>query len=90
MERKNIQKGEKSGLDGGIEGRYNASHAEKQVSMFEGATEIGVSKEMCNDCQEYFNAKAKKDKTEYIVADPSETHIFTPYGEHKKRPRPKK
>lgn len=36
--------------------KYNVSHAEKQVSMY-GNTEIGVSRDMCSDCQNYFAAK---------------------------------
>lgn len=59
--------------------KYNASHAEKQVSMY-GGTEIGVTRGMCDDCQNYFAAKAQFHNKEYIVADPTTIHIFTIEG----------
>ncbi|MBO1351307.1 MAG: hypothetical protein EBE86_029870 [Hormoscilla sp. GUM202] len=67
-------------LDKGVPGRYNASHAEKQLSVAEPHKPIGVSSEMCLDCQEYFQALASYTGRYQIVADPKVTRIFHPDG----------
>ncbi|GFI24649.1 hypothetical protein IMSAGC011_03451 [Lachnospiraceae bacterium] len=66
--------------DQGVPYRFNASHAEKQVAMINGRNVIGVSKNMCEDCQDYFWAKAKLNNEPQIIADPSGIHIFTQDG----------
>ena len=66
--------------DQGVPYQYNASHAEKQVAMINGRNVIGVSKNMCEDCQDYFWAKAKLNNESKIIADPSGIHIFTQDG----------
>lgn len=67
-------------LDKGIPGRYNASHAEKQMSIAEPNQPIGLSKEMCLDCQEYFRALARYRGKLQVVAEPKVTRIFRPEG----------
>ena len=69
-----------SWMDHGEPYRYNASHAEKQVSMYEDSYNIGVSRDMCDDCQNFFTAKAQLENKEYVVADTSTIHIFTTGG----------
>jgi len=44
--------------------------------MLENENIIGVTGDMCKDCQEYFAAKSKCEDTIYYVADPRATHIF--------------
>ena len=67
-------------LDKGVPGRYNASHAEKQLSVASPNTPIAVSSEMCLDCQEYFKTLARYTGKRQVVADPKVTRIFRPDG----------
>lgn len=67
------------GLDQGIPGQYNASHAEKQLSIISKKT-IGISKPMCNDCEKYFNKLAVKEGKSHITADPNTIRIFSSDG----------
>ncbi|NER33933.1 MAG: hypothetical protein F6J93_07785 [Oscillatoria sp. SIO1A7] len=67
-------------LDKGVPGRYNASHAEKQLSVAEPNTPIAVSSEMCLDCREYFKTLARYTGKLQVVADPKTTRIFRPDG----------
>lgn len=67
-------------LDKGVPGQYNASHAEKQLSVAQPNTPIAVSSEMCLDCQKYFNALARYTGQLQVVADPKVTRIFRPDG----------
>jgi hypothetical protein len=66
-------------FDNGIPGQYNASHAEKQLSLLSNNA-LGVSKPMCLDCIECFKKLAKKLKVEKVVADPNVTRIFMADG----------
>jgi hypothetical protein len=66
-------------LDQGISGQFNASHAEKQMSLLS-SKPIGVSRAMCSDCIEYFKKLAKYTGTEKVVADPDMTRIFMTDG----------
>jgi hypothetical protein len=72
-------------LDQGTPGRYNASHAEKQLSIFTDEP-IRVSQKMCSDCQPYFLALAKAENKIRIVADPDAIRVFYPNGEVKLLP----
>jgi len=67
-------------LDKGVPGRYNASHAEKQISVIYPDQPIGVSSEMCLDCQEYFKALVRHTGNIQVIADPKIVRIFHPNG----------
>lgn len=63
--------------DNGVSGRFNACHAEKQLSMR--TTEpIGVSRPMCKNCKNYFQKQSKYQGKALIVKDPQATRIFFP------------
>lgn len=65
--------------DQGIPGRYNASHAEKQLSVLSDKP-IGISQPMCKDCQDYFKKLSVNEGKEYVTADPETIRIFKPDG----------
>jgi len=65
--------------DNGISGQFNASHAEKQLSLLSNKP-IGVSSAMCDDCIEYFRKLAMHLNVEKIVCDPNKIRIFNPNG----------
>lgn len=65
--------------DQGVPGRYNASHAEKQLSIISDKP-IGISQPMCTDCQGYFKSLAIGEGKEYVTADPNYIRIFSPDG----------
>ena len=65
--------------DQGVPGRYNASHAEKQLSIISD-NPIGISQPMCTDCQGYFKNLAIGEGREYVTADPNFIRIFSPDG----------
>ena len=65
--------------DQGVPGKYNASHAEKQLSIISDKP-IGISQPMCIDCQSYFRKLAVQEGNLYIVADPDIIRIFNPDG----------
>jgi hypothetical protein len=65
--------------DQGISGRFNASHAEKQLSILTDKP-IGVSRKMCDDCVGYFSKQAQSSGKSLVVADPKQTRIFMPDG----------
>lgn len=67
-------------LDQGVLGRYNASHAEKQLIVAKPNTPIDVSRAMCQDCQEFFTLEAIFRNKPQIVTDPNATRIFNPNG----------
>jgi hypothetical protein len=66
-------------LDNGIEGSFYACHAEKQLSLLTDKP-IGVSKEMCQNCIEFFQKHAKHLGQAKIITDPKVTRIFHPNG----------
>ncbi len=66
-------------LDQGIPGQFNASHAEKQLSLIADGP-IGISEPMCPDCQRYFNALATAERQQYVTADPNTVRIFNQDG----------
>jgi uncharacterized Zn-binding protein involved in type VI secretion len=67
-------------FDKDFPGQYNASHAEKQLSILKPNDPIGVSRPMCSDCQSYFSKLSQYRNTEQIVTDPNGTWIFKPDG----------
>lgn len=67
-------------FDKDFPGQYNASHAEKQMSVVSPDHPIGVSKPMCTDCQNYFSKLSKYNKADQVVTDPDGTWLFKPDG----------
>jgi len=65
---------------GGFPGKYNASHAEKQMAVLSPGDPIGVSKPMCPDCLGFFKQQAIATGRTEVVSDPSVTRIFSPDG----------
>jgi hypothetical protein len=65
----------------GHPGSYNASHAEKKLAaQTNGDLPIGVSREMCMDCQNFFQRLANYKNKAIVVADPTGIRIFYPDG----------
>ena len=75
------------GLDHGVDGRYHASHSEKQNALLSLAQSngarivpIGISSPMCPDCISFFrNESVARNQSIYIV-DPDGVHIFRTDG----------
>ena len=67
-------------LDQGVPGRYNASHAEKQLSVIAPNEPIAVSRAMCSDCIPYFRQIAQTSGKVQIVSDPNYVRIFNADG----------
>lgn len=67
-------------FDQGVPGQYNASHAEKKLSILAPNEPIAVSRPMCTDCQNYFQALARAIGRFQVVADPDYVRIFPPDG----------
>ncbi|HIS63710.1 MAG TPA: hypothetical protein IAC14_16015 [Candidatus Scybalomonas excrementigallinarum] len=65
--------------DQGIKGKYNASHAEKQLSL-KTDKPIGISQPMCQDCQNYFRCLAISESKNFVTADTNMVRIFKPDG----------
>ena len=65
--------------DQGILGKYNASHAEKQMSIISDKP-IGISNPMCKDCKEYFSTLANSLGRTIVTADPQCIRIFQADG----------
>jgi hypothetical protein len=68
-------------FDRDFPGQYNASHAEKQLSITSPNDPIGVSRPMCADCRSYFSKLAQNRGVEQVVTDPDGTRIFKPDGQ---------
>lgn len=66
-------------FDNGIEGSFYACHAEKQLSLLTDKP-IGITKDMCDNCIEYFSKHAIHTKQVKITTDPTKTRIFFPNG----------
>jgi hypothetical protein len=73
--------------NGGFEGKYNASHAEKQSSVGSPNEPVSVSRPMCADCQRYFQKEAIFRGQDQIVSDPQFTRTFHPDGTVTRIPR---
>ncbi|WDF54386.1 hypothetical protein [Mucilaginibacter sp. KACC 22063] len=65
---------------GGFDGKYNSSHAEKKVLVNSPNEPVGVSRPMCVDCQSFAQKQAIATGKEVIVSDPEGTRIFNPDG----------
>jgi hypothetical protein len=68
---RNDRVGQKQGSGLGRPGGTLATHAEKIVHTLVGDAPIGVSRDMCGDCQGYFRSEAKS-RDFLVVADSSE------------------
>jgi hypothetical protein len=66
--------------DWGIPGAYYSSHAERQAYTMTGSASIGVSREMCSECQNFFSSEAKSKQKILVVADPKMARVFLPDG----------
>lgn len=67
---------QKNFMDHGVQGRYFASHAERQQALQAGRSSIGVSKEMCEDCPGWFRRLAQHEGRPWYVTDPGGTWVF--------------
>ena len=59
-------------------GSYFASHAERKAYVLEPDSPISVSKEMCPNCQEFFQHVANRTGITQYVTDPNGLNIFQP------------
>ena len=57
-------------------GQFNASHAEKQLSIVSPNEPISVTKPMCSDCRTYFSKLAVSSGEGQTVTDPDGTWTF--------------
>jgi hypothetical protein len=64
----------------GWDGKFNASHAEKQLGALHPGTHVGVDLDMCTDCQGFFSKYAQHTGQPQLVTDPSTTRVFMPDG----------
>jgi RHS repeat-associated protein len=64
----------------GFDGKYHASHAEKQQAILQPNEPIGVSRVMCKCCQGFFKKHAQATGKPQVVTDPEMTRIFHPDG----------
>jgi uncharacterized Zn-binding protein involved in type VI secretion len=67
-------------FDKDFPGQYNASHAEKQLSILKPGDPMGSSRPVCSDCQSYLSKFAQHHNVEQVVTDPNGTWIFKPDG----------
>jgi hypothetical protein len=63
---------------GGWDGKFNASHAEKQLGAVHPGTHVAVDLDMCTDCQTFFSKYAHSTGQPQLVTDPSTTRVFLP------------
>ena len=75
-------------FDQGTLGKYFASHAERQAAFLNPNLPVRVDKEMCQDCQNYFQALAQHTGQAFTVHDPVFTRIFEPDGSVHMTPNP--
>ena len=64
--------------DGGVPGRFFASHAEPQIAVQYPNQPIAVSRGMCAQCQIWFVDVARFRNTTQVVSDPTFTRVFRP------------
>ena len=66
--------------DQGVPGQYFASYAERQMALNAEWPHIGVSKAMCEDCQNWFRSLAQYQRRDWYVTDPNGIWIFRTDG----------
>ncbi|MEV0678670.1 RHS repeat-associated core domain-containing protein [Actinosynnema sp. NPDC050436] len=67
-------------FDGGVNGQYNASHAELQAWNGQPGNPIVVTRPMCTSCQPQFQGIANAHGSNVYVGSPDGIHTFTPGG----------
>ncbi|CCH31228.1 RHS repeat-associated core domain-containing protein [Actinosynnema sp. NPDC047251] len=67
-------------FDGGVNGQYNASHAELQAWNGQPGNPIVVTRPMCTSCQPQFQGIANAHGSNVHVGSPDGIHTFTPGG----------
>lgn len=72
----------------GTAGEVRGSHAEKQAAVLAPDKPVGVSKEMCADCQSWFRQRAVERGIPQFVDDPTGTRAFMPDGSVHMVPHP--
>ncbi len=65
---------------GGFDGKYNASHAEKQQALTSPGSDIAVNRRMCTDCVEFHKKLAQHTGQSQLVTDPDGPKLFLPDG----------
>ncbi|MGH9280305.1 MAG: hypothetical protein ACRD12_19670 [Acidimicrobiales bacterium] len=65
---------------GGFEGKYQASHAEKQQAIRRPNEPNAVSEPMCADCTSFYQPLAIHRNRAQVVTDPHATYVFRPDG----------
>jgi hypothetical protein len=63
---------------GGWDGKFNASHAEKQLGDMHPGKSVAVDLPMCTDCKTFFAKYAHDVGRPQIVTDPDVTRVFLP------------
>lgn len=68
-----------------VHGGAAASHAEQLVGIVDGMNgvnePIGVSRQQCGTCRNWFREHAQQQQQTYVVADPKYTRVYYPNGE---------
>lgn len=67
-------------VDNGDPGSYHAGHAEIKAAADQPGEPIGVSKPMCDNCQNAMSQHAQDTGQTIVVSDPDDTHVFHPNG----------
>ncbi|MEU4805571.1 RHS repeat-associated core domain-containing protein [Actinosynnema sp. NPDC023587] len=67
-------------FDGGVNGQYNASHAELQAWNGQPGNPIVVTRPMCSSCRPQFQGFADAHGSNVYVGSPDGIHTFTPGG----------
>jgi hypothetical protein len=62
----------------GWDGKFNASHAEKQLGAVHPGTHVAVDLDMCTDCKGFFAKYAHHTGEPQLVTDPETTRLFLP------------
>jgi hypothetical protein len=66
--------------DQGTPGRFQASHAETQAAALAPNQALGVSKDVCSECQRFLSSMAQHTGNVLVVADPNKVFMFFPNG----------
>lgn len=66
--------------DEGFPGKRRASDAEKQLIFQKSNEPIGVSREMCQDCTNFFEKEAQYRECSLAVSEPGGTNVFDKNG----------
>ncbi|MCG8316936.1 MAG: hypothetical protein MI976_27280 [Pseudomonadales bacterium] len=70
--------------DQGVRGQNASTHAEKQLARYHELnnidTPIGVSREQCGDCRNWFREQAKATNKQIVIADPEYSRIYNTDG----------